>query len=421
MGVFIKSKKEKQEEADLKEYLDQIDKMNEEAEAEQGKFKITDAFKKDPEEEELKKYMSKEELIKEEKERREANVFSFITGGIFLAVMIVIGVLLSVFSYVAQDDLHKIHLTDLQNYYKDRYGTSTKIETIDYYCYQDKEHNKVCTDMIYALNTDNQVLVKLNDKYGDNISTGKYYEDYKKYLISLNPNLDLIYDSPMLTDMEFNPDYKKYTSLAKVMPANDTFNSLLSQKKLTVSDMIVYQGEIDIDGMKKFYENLTEESKFVFVKMNKGIPSNVKIITYDKFIDLYVSGVTYPDQGIVNYQLDPLVNNVSNIYVNKLTPGSIETLDDKYEFTNGYTINMEKGNLKSNNKEDKDAIPNYYLIMFDGLLNGDNLYEINALKEVEPASYKEYFSTYFGGKTYLVSNTSLSIGNKQKIQKGLFK
>jgi hypothetical protein len=201
------------------------------------------------------------------------------------------------------------------------------------------------------------------------------------------------------------------------MPANDTFNNLLLNKKLIINDMIMYQGDLDLEGMKQLYNYLNEDSKFVFVKMNKGIPSNVKIITYDKLIDLYVTGITYPDSGITNYQLDASVNSVSDIYIIKLNPNSIETLDSNYEFTNGYTINIERGKTYSQNKEE---IYTYYLVMFDGLINGDYMYEINGAREADPLNYKEYFSTYFGGKTFIVSNTNLSLGNKQKIQKGIF-
>jgi hypothetical protein len=179
----------------------------------------------------------------------------------------------------------------------------------------------------------------------------------------------------------------------------------------------MYQGEIDVEGLKRFYDYLSPESKFVFIKVNKGIPSNVKIVTADAFIDLYVTATLYPDDGITYYQLDPLVNNVSNVNINKISPSSIETLDKNYEFTNAYSITTERGNVRSDNNV---QIPTYYLVMFDNMINGDYMYEVGSSKELDPKQYKEYNSIYLGGKTYIVSNTNLILGNKQKIQKGLF-
>ena len=76
MGVFIKSKKEKQEEAELKDYLYQIEQEEKEVDAEIGKIEIKDLFKKDPNEEELLKYMTEEQLEREKIEQREQNIFS---------------------------------------------------------------------------------------------------------------------------------------------------------------------------------------------------------------------------------------------------------------------------------------------------------------------------------------------------------
>lgn len=417
MGLFFKSKKEKQEEEDLKEYLDLVDKMEEETDKELGKIKLTDLFKKDPEEEELLKYIPEEELKKEEAEKKTANIFSFITGGVLLSIIVVIIILLNVFSYVVKDDLHKIELANIQKYYKDRYGSSTKIDKIEYICYKDAEKNDVCSDVIYAKTNKDEVILKQGDVYADNITISKYYDDYKNYLNETNPNLDLIINNPVISDADLNPVYYKYIDYSKALPANDNFRNLLENKKIIVNDTIMYQGEIDIDGLKRFYDYLSPESKFVFIKVNKGIPSNVKIVTADALIDLYVTATLYPDNGITYYQLDPLVNNVSNVNINKISPSSIQTLDKNYEFTNAYSITTERGNVRSDNIM---QIPTYYLVMFDNMINGDHMYEVGSSKELDPKQYKEYNSIYLGGKTYIVSNTNLILGNKQKIQKGLF-
>ena len=417
MGIFIKSKKEKQEDAEIKDYLDMLDKLDKEAEDETEKINLKDLFKKDPLEEELKSYYTEEQLKEEEQEKKDATKFSIITGSILLGLFVFIFVGVAFLHYATQDDLYKIHQVDILNYYKNRYGTNTKINDISYICYKNEDKEKVCTDIVYAINTDGNVLIKNNTEYADDISTSKYYEDYKAYLNAINPDLDLIYSNPEIFDMDYSPVFKRYINYAKALPYNKCYSSLMSDNKLNIIDTIAYQGELNLENMKDFMTRLKDKSRFVFIKMNRGIPSKLTILDTNTITILDVTGTTYPDENITNYQLDSVVNNISNLYITKLTPQSIETLDKEFEYTNAYQINIETGRAASRDEEPK---PQYYLLMFNGLIDGDNLYQFTNMKELDRSEYKDFYYVYFGGQTYIVGNSNLSFGNKTKIQKGLF-
>ena len=241
MGLFIKSKKQKQEEAELKEYLDELERIEEEVKKEEDKkFNIVALFEKDPLEEELRQYMTEEQLQEEAKIKKTNKTITLIGVPILTAIMIAATVIIIVANYNLQDDLHKIYIKDLRDYYNNKYNTRTSIEDIQYICYIDQDKNNVCTDIIYAHTKDDKVVIKRGDEYGDNNSLSSYYKDYNEDLLSVLSNGQLILNKPLLSYTNFYNVYYQYIDYIQVLPNNKTYKELLDSKTLTLRDIIIY-------------------------------------------------------------------------------------------------------------------------------------------------------------------------------------
>ena len=439
MGLFIKSKKEKQQDEELKEYFEQLDKIEEEAEKEafaqfkeeegvdnkRGIVQWINLLSKDPNEEEFRSYMTEEEKKQEKFETIEGKAFTITSVLILAGTIITCIVLLNIFVYVVQDDLYKVEQPKIEEYYKSKYGATPKIDDIKYICYsivnEEQKKEEICTDIIYTKTDKEEIILSKEGLIGDNISTGSKYEAYKTYLKNLNPNMELIWNNPLLTYKDYYYEFNQYYDYINVLPESYNYNKLMENNKLNIIDVIMYQGDIDVNAMKNAINSLDDYSKFIFIKSNVGQPVQMTIIDKQNTYVFNITGSVVVYDNVTNYQIDMTNNNVNDVTVTHLTENSIEPLEpDKYEFRNTYNIDFTKKTYDRNT--DRKSFPNYYLLMFNGNINGEKIYEIRGANELKPSQYKDFYTLSFGGKTYIISDQKIAIGNKVKINKksGIF-
>lgn len=435
MGLIFKSKKEREEEKQIQEYIDEMDKLEAEVDKELGEkeeknlvLQIFNIIEKDPLEDELEDFYTKEQKQKQARDKKEAKRYSVVAIIIFMCICIAGFISIAVFYKHNLDDMHKIYEPKIIEFYESKYGETPKISEIGYQCYEvlnaEKKKEKICTDYIYAITDKDELILYKDNEYATALSIEPYYKSYNEYIKSINPNMQLIWNNPLISNSEFYNEFKQYSDYSKILPTNSNFNFLLNSYKMNVVDIIMYQGEININGVKTFLTQLTNDSKFVFIKMNAGTPINMTVIDKAHTYSLDVTGSTNPYDKITNYQLDKDKNNIADIKISKITDNSISPPNNKskkkYEYSNAYEIDYSEN--RGGYRDDRKNLPSYYLLMFDGCINGDNLIEINGIRELEKDNYREFYSLSFGGKTYIVSENKLGLANKQETTKkgGIF-
>ena len=76
MGLIFKSKKEREENKQIDDYLKEYEKIEEEADKE--KVNVISLLQKDPLEDELKQYMSEEQLEQEKNDKKNNKIITII-------------------------------------------------------------------------------------------------------------------------------------------------------------------------------------------------------------------------------------------------------------------------------------------------------------------------------------------------------
>ena len=433
MGVIFKSKREKQEDEELKEFYEEMDRMDEEIEKELQEPKtknivlqLFNILEKDPLEEELKNYMSDEEKRQEEKDKKDAMEFSIYGLVLVICICVACGIILFTYVEVNLDDMHKIELPKITAYYENKYGSTPNIDEIHYLCYtiknENREKEEVCTDYVYAKTDKNEVILSKEGRFGDTISKSDFYEKYTDELRTLNPNLQMIWHNPHISYSDYYLKFNQFDLYSRILPTFLTYDALKASNKMNIVDVIMYQGEIDINSFKPFLMSLADDSKFFFIKTNAGEPVNVKVMDKTKMGSLDVTGAVNVADGVINYQINTYQNNVNDVSVVKITDNSIESLDkesdkeDDYYFTNAYDITYTS--VRGSRRDERANYPSYYLLQFNNL-EENNIIEFSGSREIKDENYKDFYHLSFGGKTYLLSENRISIANKhENIKKG---
>ena len=58
-----------------------------------------------------------------------------------------------------------------------------------------------------------------------------------------------------------------YYDYIEVLPSNYEFDELYNSGKLTVTDVIIYQGDFNYETVKNLLVNLSNDSMFYFIKL----------------------------------------------------------------------------------------------------------------------------------------------------------
>ena len=427
MGIFFKSKKDKLEEEQLEKYYKVLDEEEKKFE-EDNKITLKDLFKDDEDEKDITQYMNEEEKEEYIKEKKDIKKFTIISLSVISSFVVVLGIISFVFIYMSKDDLHKIYKDEILKHYYDNYGEKTSISDsdINYICYevQDDETRKKseeCTNIIKAKDKNNNYLMMLKDtnNYADNISIKTYYDDYNNYMRINNQSMQIIWSNPLISDIDWYYKYNQFEEYMRVLPDNNTFVSLLDSNKLTIRDVIMYQGTFNLDFMKEFINKLSDDSKIILIETANATPINLKIITKEGLAQVNIVNQINLDDNIINYQLDTNINLINSVIVNKRQAESVETLDETYNFINAYNINVTKTRINSNvDQSDKTA---YYLLAFNSSIKSSNLKEYTNGKELNIDDYKELYTLEVGDITYVIGTDDIGIGNITYKSKGILK
>jgi hypothetical protein len=99
MGLIFKSKKEKQEDKELKQYLDELDRIEDEVLSEEEKkrkeeekgnpvIQLLNIFDDDPEDKELKKYLTPKQLEQEQSDKNYAKLTIIIASFVMISLKV---------------------------------------------------------------------------------------------------------------------------------------------------------------------------------------------------------------------------------------------------------------------------------------------------------------------------------------------
>ena len=323
-----------------------------------------------------------------------------------------------VLKQVNKTDLEKITIPLMQDYYLNKYGTKTNIDNINELCtYVKNEKNEteqVCSGIYVATTEDDKHIISIkNEQIGDDVSISKIKQKYQDYSLEIMNSMDIIDTSPMLSYKDYYLNYNMYYDYIEVLPSNYEFDELYNSGKLTVTDVIIYQGDFNYETVKNLLVNLSNDSMFYFIKLEKGLPINLTIVNKFGAWSANVSTSIKQNKNITYYELSRDVNAVSKLSLSEVKGSDIVLLDDTKEVKKAYSITIKTESQNSNEPQKAS----FYLLSFDsGSLSTSNLIQFkggydNDYQELSKDEYKRVITFKSGGKVYLIANTNIYIAN----------
>lgn len=417
-------KKEKQKKKEEKELLKKLEQEEKELGIEEDEIKfsfkdLVDIIKNNDElDEELESYLTEEEkkTIKEnlKEEKRLTTIVMSILGVVICSLMVVFIIV----NHTGTSDLIKITEPIVKEYYEEKYNKKISIDSTYYLSYIDDE-NKTQKSNIHITNTkDNYHIIGIDNKnLGDDIDIQNVYDEYSEYLNTFG--FDKISSSPTLSYQDYYKNYNILYDYIKVLPSNKTYKELLESKKLTIRDIIFYQGNINLNYFKNLLKTISDDSKFILIENRKGIPIKVTILSKNENFIIDITNTTEIQKGITYYELNKNINEINEIEVKSIKESYIN--DENYEFQNAFKIEYDSY------RSQEDTKANYYFFKFDAsYLNVDNL----AIIDTTPSSdgtysimdelrYPEAYFIKVGGSVYVIGTDEMVFANKIKKDNGL--
>ena len=225
--------------------------------------------------------------------------------------------------------------------------------------------------------------------------------------------MDIVDTSPTLSYKDYYLNYNMYYDYIEVLPSNYEFDELYNSGKLTVTDVIIYQGDFNYETVKNLLVNLSNDSMFYFIKLEKGLPINLTIVNKFGAWSANVSTSIKQNKNITYYELSRDVNAVSKLSLSEVKGSDIVLLDDTKEVKKAYSITIKTESQNSNEPQKAS----FYLLSFDsGSLSTSNLIQFkggydNDYQELSKDEYKRVITFKSGGKVYLIANTNIYIAN----------
>lgn len=412
--ILKKEKEKKKIEKQLIKKMEQEEKeLGIEDETPKFTFKdIIDILKKDDAlDEELESYLTEEEKIKYHEKLQEEKRYTMLIYkivGVLAVVLIIFGIILN---NITMSPLLKTTEPIIKEYYKEKYNKNISIDNTYYLTYKTEENELKESKIHITKTTDNHHIIGVDNKnIGDDIDTSKVYESYNNTLKSFKFNL--IYSSPIISYKDYYKQYNTLYDYIKVLPDGKTYEELIDSKKLTIRDVIFYQGNINVNYFRNFVKKLSDDSKFILIKNEKGLPVNVFIISKKEYFNINITNSLKKDKGITYYEFNRNINGIDDVSITKIKESNIAS--DNYKYSNAYKISIDKGYYR------KDEIKsNYFLIKFDeDKLNTNNIHALSTRKGYggyyEVLNYDQYPELYFtkvGGSIYVIGNTDSAFAN----------
>ena len=421
-------RKQKQKKKEDKELLKKLIKEEEDLEIDipeandDFNFKIiVDAVKNDPElDAEIHSYLTeseKEDMLEAKKEERRLVV---IMGSIMTAIFLIAGIAMFVLSRQGGGTTEEVLMPKIEEYIKTNYSSAENIISLTQLKIKNDDLDVSNSNMYYALTSNNHHIITFEDKelYADDFNNSDIYEEYKKLITTIGGNYDLIASSPVISHQDFYNNYNLQLPYIKVLPQDKTFNDLLESKKLTVTDTIMYQGTINFKDAKNIINKLSDDSRFIFIKNEKGLPKSISIISKTEYFTLNIMNTTEILEGINYYELDTNRNGISNFNITEIKAGLV-VAEEGYTSSKGYKLEYKMDYSTFNGTDKRSEY--YFLSMDQSLINTNNLLLFDTTKNLDK-SYEEFKSYEYplfitskiGGKIYIIGTKELGFANKIK-------
>lgn len=414
-----KKRKEKELEKELEKKLKEEEEL--EKELKEDRFGINDFLDvmKEDVDEEFKSLLSEDELKEYEKEKQEEIKETKKVLAILGIICIFFIGLFIVLNQISKPPILKVTLPIMEEYYINRYNQKLKIETIDEIKYIDEETKETVNSGIYLATTkdDRHIISVDNELLGDDISIGSLNNDLLEYIKERLEYSNIVDHSVDISYKPYYINFNRYTPHIKSLPYKKTLEDLLLEKNLTITYKIIYQGELDINDIFNLMSEVSEDSSFYLLKVEVGLPKKLTIISKDTFYEMQIQNNIEKDKGIVFYQLDSNINNITNIEITDISGSSIETKNN-YIFTKGITIKPKKIKRKYVKKEDSNIYSDHILLRFDSnLISETGISQLDrkqeGYEELPLDRYEDLIFISSGGYTYLITKSNeLKIGMK---------
>lgn len=414
---FKKSKEEKELLKKMKEEEEAIEKEID-AMMPKEKIKLVDLiFDEDEEDKELLEYMTDEEKEELAQEKKENKRLIIIVGSIFGVIFVSLFVFLFFFSEAIKSDLLKVTLPLMEEYYQEKYNSKLDYFDIDYLC-QKIDNEEKCSNIVHLTTKDNHHIMAIdNDMIGDDLRVDAMTNEYNDYMHNALAELDIIGNNAVLSYQDYYLNYNIHADYIKALPSNMDLKTLISSKKLTITDVIVYKGTYNYNYVKNYLNKFSTDSIIYLIGTTNGVPSSLSIVASDYHYEFNITGTFELDKKTTYYELDRSKNNVSSLSVKRINENDIATKNN-YILTNAYGFEFE---TQRNYNRDEEK-PNYFFVRLDDVsFSETNIYEFslggyrNNYEELDSEEYVPVITYRLGNATYIISNAEIGIGNiKQK-------
>ena len=426
-------RRERKKKKDDKELLKKLELEEERLEidvpeaSDEFSFKhIIDALKHDPDlDAELHSYLTEEEKETLRQTKKEEKRLVIIMASIISVIAVVGGIAMILLSNAGGGTIEEVLEPKIKEYIKEKYNKNENILSIEQLVYREPKDKMIIKSDTYITTTTNNhhILSKGEEIVGDDINIKQYYDEYDKLFKTIKGNYDIISSNPILSYKDLYYNYNLEYEFIKAMPTGATFEELYKSKKLTVSDVILYQGSINFQSVKTIMNNLSNDSRFFFIKTNKGLPTHVSVISHTEYTTIAIKNTNQISKDINYYELDTNNNAVTNFKLNNVKKGIIEA-PEGYEIVRGYLINYDKrSNHISDTKQkteyfflsfDNNTFDQNNVIFFDDSLSLDNIHTLENIYDYPPL-----YTIKAGSKIYVIGTSTGGIANVQKKKESL--
>lgn len=415
-----KRREEKQKEKELLRKMEEEEKEIEKELPPEDTYSFSQMLEmlhgKSEEDLEYESYLTEEELKEEEGKRKQEKKYMIIAGSIFITAITITIIGVNVFYNTFKADILKITQPLLESFYEEKYGEKPQISSIEELTYQNEEREIIKTGIYLATTKDNKHLMCINnEQIGDDISITSTKNELLEYMTINTPSTNMITHEVDISYQDYYVKFNRNLEYIRTLPSNMNLNDLIMSGKLTVTYKLVYQGEINISEYQNILNNFSTDSKFYLIKHEVGLPTNLKIISKDKTIDLNVTGEVKKDENITNIEFSRDFNAVTSIELTSISKSGLKAIGD-YDLTNGLLIEYE-GERRYRQEEIEKT--NYYMLrVSNSIWNQTSSIQVetrksgNQYRELDPSAYKDVIFIEVGGYTYIISEEEVLIATK---------
>ena len=383
---------------------------------------------------EYEQYMSEEEK-KQVKymEREERRVIA--TAGVIFTATIIFGIaIFYTYLYFTKSHYEKVISPMIKEYFKNHYDSEIQTDTNNFICYEVKVEGtystkEECTNLLITTTDTKKHVLTIGDEYkGDDVNQMSFRKSFQNDFENQFSDIGIVYDESSLSYKDFYHDFNDYLDYINILPINMTYQELIDTGKVTITTKVLYQGNYDLNRVRYFLKDFSEDSRIYLIKVNQGLPSKLTIIGNEFFFEANVSHDLKLNNDVYFYELDRSVNSTSSCeLIDVSTHGISESYSNRryqskleYEFKNGNYFNMEyeRAGYKEVQK------PHYYLVKYSNnkfinnfiLFDGSN----GNYTELDKEKYPLFITMTLGSETYVITDDSFGIALKTEKKESIW-